>query len=92
MHIRSSPLSAEPLLIFPFPFLSKEMHQKYTVECDVTVQTAKFAVSFFCADSNSSIQEPLQNASSELLTETASKEPHNHLTLDVDNDTESTAL
>ncbi|XP_035419338.1 rho GTPase-activating protein 17 isoform X4 [Cygnus atratus] len=43
-------------------------------------------------DSNSSIQEPLQNASSELLTETASKELHNHLTLDVDNDTESTAL
>uniref|UniRef100_A0A8B9CTZ6 Rho GTPase-activating protein 17 n=1 Tax=Anser brachyrhynchus TaxID=132585 RepID=A0A8B9CTZ6_9AVES len=43
-------------------------------------------------DSNSSIQEPLQNASPELLTETASKELHNHLTLDVDNDTESTAL
>ncbi|XP_032053905.1 rho GTPase-activating protein 17 isoform X4 [Aythya fuligula] len=42
-------------------------------------------------DSNSSIQEPLQNASSELLTETASKELHNHLVLDVD-DTESTAL
>ncbi|XP_027324547.1 rho GTPase-activating protein 17 isoform X4 [Anas acuta] len=42
-------------------------------------------------DSNSSIQEPLQNASSELLTETASKELHNHLALDVD-DTESTAL
>ncbi|KAM6197127.1 rho GTPase-activating protein 17 isoform 3-T3 [Sarcoramphus papa] len=43
-------------------------------------------------DSNSSIQEPLQNPSSELLTETASKELHNHLTLDLDNDTESTAL
>ncbi|XP_035759448.1 rho GTPase-activating protein 17 [Egretta garzetta] len=43
-------------------------------------------------DSNSSIQEPLQNPSSELLTETASKELHNHLVLDLDNDTESTAL
>ncbi|KAM9261464.1 rho GTPase-activating protein 17 isoform 3-T3 [Cariama cristata] len=43
-------------------------------------------------DSNSSIQEPLQNPSSELLTETASRELHNHLVLDIDNDTESTAL
>ncbi|KAM6054635.1 rho GTPase-activating protein 17 isoform 4-T5 [Chlamydotis macqueenii] len=43
-------------------------------------------------DSNSSIQEPLQNPSPELLTETASKELHNHLMLDIDNDTESTAL
>ncbi|NWQ92839.1 RHG17 protein, partial [Burhinus bistriatus] len=43
-------------------------------------------------DSNSSIQEPLQNPSSELLTETASKELHSHLMLDIDNDTESTAL
>ncbi|XP_062443931.1 rho GTPase-activating protein 17 isoform X3 [Rhea pennata] len=43
-------------------------------------------------DSSSSIQEPLQNPSSELLTETASKELHNHLMLDIDNDTESTAL
>ncbi|XP_032847942.2 rho GTPase-activating protein 17 isoform X4 [Tyto alba] len=43
-------------------------------------------------DSSSSIQEPLQNPSSELLTETASKELHNHLLLDLDNDTESTAL
>uniref|UniRef100_A0A8C0FIR2 Rho GTPase-activating protein 17 n=1 Tax=Bubo bubo TaxID=30461 RepID=A0A8C0FIR2_BUBBB len=43
-------------------------------------------------DSNSSIQEPLQNPSSELLTEPASKELHNHLMLDIDNDTESTAL
>ncbi|PKU35322.1 rho gtpase-activating protein hypothetical protein [Limosa lapponica baueri] len=44
------------------------------------------------SDSNSSIQEPLQNPSPELLTETASKELHNHLMLDIDNDTESTAL
>ncbi|XP_075292956.1 rho GTPase-activating protein 17 isoform X4 [Opisthocomus hoazin] len=43
-------------------------------------------------DSSSSIQEPLQTPSSELLTETASKELHNHLVLDIDNDTESTAL
>ncbi|XP_014791830.1 PREDICTED: rho GTPase-activating protein 17 isoform X5 [Calidris pugnax] len=43
-------------------------------------------------DNNSSIQEPLQNPSPELPTETASKELHNHLMLDIDNDTESTAL
>ncbi|XP_068279622.1 rho GTPase-activating protein 17 isoform X6 [Nyctibius grandis] len=43
-------------------------------------------------DSNSSIQEPLQTPSSELLAEAASKELHNHLVLDIDNDTESTAL
>ncbi|XP_030316062.1 rho GTPase-activating protein 17 isoform X5 [Calypte anna] len=43
-------------------------------------------------DSNSSIQEPLQTPSSEPLTEAASKELHNHLLLDIDNDTESTAL
>eukprot|EP00076_Gallus_gallus_P010721 XP_004945316.1 rho GTPase-activating protein 17 isoform X4 [Gallus gallus] len=43
-------------------------------------------------DSNSSIPEPLQNASAELPTEAAGKELHNHLALDIDNDTESTAL
>ncbi|NXG48804.1 RHG17 protein, partial [Psilopogon haemacephalus] len=43
-------------------------------------------------DSNSSIQEPLPTPSSELPAETASRELHNHLTLDLDNDTESTAL
>ncbi|XP_021267151.1 rho GTPase-activating protein 17 isoform X4 [Numida meleagris] len=43
-------------------------------------------------DSNSSIPEPLQNPSAELPTEAAGKELHNHLALDIDNDTESTAL
>ncbi|XP_042720186.1 rho GTPase-activating protein 17 isoform X5 [Lagopus leucura] len=43
-------------------------------------------------DSNSSIPEPLQNPSAELPTEAAGKELHNHLPLDIDNDTESTAL
>ncbi|XP_010000904.1 PREDICTED: rho GTPase-activating protein 17 [Chaetura pelagica] len=43
-------------------------------------------------DSNSSIQEPLQTPSSEPLPEPASRELHNHLLLDIDNDTESTAL
>ncbi|XP_061205124.1 rho GTPase-activating protein 17 isoform X5 [Neopsephotus bourkii] len=43
-------------------------------------------------DSNPSTQEPLQPPSSEPLPETASKELHNHLVLDIDNDTESTAL
>lgn len=58
---------------------------------DVTVQSVKLAL-VFCADSNSSIPEPLQNASAELPTEAAGKELHNHLALDIDNDTESTAL
>ncbi|KAM7151439.1 rho GTPase-activating protein 17 isoform 4-T7 [Macrochelys suwanniensis] len=43
-------------------------------------------------DSNSNLQEPLRSLSSELPTESASKELHNHLMLNVDNDTESTAL
>uniref|UniRef100_A0A8C3F5P5 Rho GTPase-activating protein 17 n=1 Tax=Chrysemys picta bellii TaxID=8478 RepID=A0A8C3F5P5_CHRPI len=43
-------------------------------------------------DSNSNVQEPLRRLSSELPTEPASKELHNHLMLNVDNDTESTAL
>uniref|UniRef100_A0A8C8S1U9 Rho GTPase-activating protein 17 n=1 Tax=Pelusios castaneus TaxID=367368 RepID=A0A8C8S1U9_9SAUR len=43
-------------------------------------------------DSNSNVQEPLRSLSSELPTESASKELHNHLLLDVDTETESTAL
>ncbi|XP_038276355.1 rho GTPase-activating protein 17 isoform X9 [Dermochelys coriacea] len=43
-------------------------------------------------DSNSNVQEPLSCLSSELPAESASKELHNHLMLNVDNDTESTAL
>ncbi|KAM9124841.1 rho GTPase-activating protein 17 isoform 4-T9 [Pangshura tecta] len=43
-------------------------------------------------DSNSNVQEPLRRLSSEPPIESASKELHNHLVLNVDNDTESTAL
>ncbi|NXJ30817.1 RHG17 protein, partial [Dicrurus megarhynchus] len=43
-------------------------------------------------DSNSSIPEPLPNPPSELPAEPAGRELHNHLLLDIDNDTESTAL
>ncbi|XP_027512271.1 rho GTPase-activating protein 17 isoform X4 [Corapipo altera] len=43
-------------------------------------------------DSNSSIPEPLPNPPSELPPEPASRELHNHLLLDLDTDTESTAL
>ncbi|XP_025959732.1 rho GTPase-activating protein 17 isoform X7 [Dromaius novaehollandiae] len=59
---------------------------------DGGIVNATQTASKIVTDSNSSIQEPLQNPSSELLTETASKELHNHLVLDIDNDTESTAL
>ncbi|XP_039587827.1 rho GTPase-activating protein 17 isoform X5 [Passer montanus] len=43
-------------------------------------------------DSNSSIPEPLANPPPELAAELAGRELHNHLLLDIDNDTESTAL
>ncbi|KAJ7397393.1 SH3 domain-binding protein 1 [Pitangus sulphuratus] len=43
-------------------------------------------------DSNSSIPEPLPNPPSELPAEPASRDLPNHLLLDIDNDTESTAL
>ncbi|NXA38310.1 RHG17 protein, partial [Eudromia elegans] len=59
---------------------------------DAGVTNPTQTASKIITDSNSSIQEPLQNPPSELLTETASKELHNHLLLDIDNDTESTAL
>ncbi|XP_063270925.1 LOW QUALITY PROTEIN: rho GTPase-activating protein 17 [Prinia subflava] len=43
-------------------------------------------------DSNSSIPEPLPKPPPELPAEPAGRELHNHLLLDIDNDTESTAL
>ncbi|XP_053848299.1 rho GTPase-activating protein 17 isoform X7 [Vidua macroura] len=43
-------------------------------------------------DSNPSIPEPLPNPPPELPAELAGRELHNHLLLDIDNDTESTAL
>ncbi|RLV91737.1 hypothetical protein DV515_00014028 [Chloebia gouldiae] len=46
----------------------------------------------FCADSNPSIPEALANPPPELPAEPAGRELHNHLLLDIDNDTESTAL
>lgn len=46
----------------------------------------------FCADSNSSIPEPLANPPPELPAEAAGRELHNHVLLDMDTDTESTAL
>ncbi|XP_056359126.1 rho GTPase-activating protein 17 isoform X5 [Oenanthe melanoleuca] len=43
-------------------------------------------------DSNSSIPEPLANPPPELPAEAAGRELHNHVLLDIDTDTESTAL
>uniref|UniRef100_A0A8D0H368 Rho GTPase-activating protein 17 n=1 Tax=Sphenodon punctatus TaxID=8508 RepID=A0A8D0H368_SPHPU len=43
-------------------------------------------------DSSSSVQEPLRSLLSELPPESAGKELQNHLVLDIDNETESTAL
>ncbi|NXQ64102.1 RHG17 protein, partial [Anthoscopus minutus] len=43
-------------------------------------------------DSNSSIPEPPPNPPPELPAELAGRELHNHVLLDIDNDTESTAL
>ncbi|XP_035195203.1 rho GTPase-activating protein 17 isoform X5 [Oxyura jamaicensis] len=73
------------------PSIPPPPHPPSQLAGDGIVANPTQTASKIVTDSNSSIQEPLQNASSELLTETASKELHNHLTLDVD-DTESTAL
>ncbi|NXT21699.1 RHG17 protein, partial [Syrrhaptes paradoxus] len=60
---------------------------------DGIIANSSQTASKIVTDSNSSIQEPLQSPPSELLTGTVSKELHNHhLMLDIDNDTESTAL
>uniref|UniRef100_A0A8C9U7I3 Rho GTPase-activating protein 17 n=1 Tax=Serinus canaria TaxID=9135 RepID=A0A8C9U7I3_SERCA len=83
-------LFPEPLLIFAFPSLSKEMPG--TPQLSELAPARLLNLLFpFCADSNSSIPEPLPNPPPEPPAELG-RELHTHLLLDIDNDTESTAL
>lgn len=83
-------LFPEPLLIFAFPSLSKEVPR--TPRLSELAPARLLNLLFpFCADSNSSIPEPLPNPPPEPPAELGT-ELHTHLLLDIDNDTESTAL
>lgn len=46
----------------------------------------------FCPDTNSRVSESLRNIFPEIHPDLASKEVPGHILLDIDNDTESTAL
>ncbi|NXD40772.1 RHG17 protein, partial [Copsychus sechellarum] len=59
---------------------------------DGTAASPAPTASRIVTDSNSSIPEPLANPPPELPAEPAGRELHNHVLLDIDNDTESTAL
>ncbi|XP_069726076.1 rho GTPase-activating protein 17 isoform X6 [Phaenicophaeus curvirostris] len=74
------------------PSVPPPPHPPSQLAGDGIIANATQTASKIVTDSSSSVQEPLHNPSSELLTETASRELHNHLMLDIDNDTESTAL
>ncbi|KAM6114302.1 rho GTPase-activating protein 17 isoform 3-T3 [Pterocles gutturalis] len=75
------------------PSVPPPPHPPSQLAGDGVIANSSQTASKIVTDSNSSIQEPLQSPSSELLTGTVSKELHNHhLMLDIDNDTESTAL
>lgn len=83
-------LFPEPLQIFAFPSLSKEMPRTPRLSELAPARLLKLLFPF-CADSNSSIPEPLPNPPPEPPAELG-RELHTHLLLDIDNDTESTAL
>ncbi|XP_032929688.1 rho GTPase-activating protein 17 isoform X6 [Catharus ustulatus] len=59
---------------------------------DGTAQNPAPTASKIVTDSNSSIPEPLATPPPELPAEAAGRELHNHVLLDMDTDTESTAL
>ncbi|XP_053936566.1 rho GTPase-activating protein 17 isoform X6 [Cuculus canorus] len=74
------------------PSVPPPPHPPSQLTGDGIIANATQTASKIVTDSSSSVQEPLHNPSPELLTETTSRELHNHLVLDIDNDTESTAL
>ncbi|KFO80636.1 Rho GTPase-activating protein 17, partial [Cuculus canorus] len=74
------------------PSVPPPPHPPSQLAGDGIIANATQTASKIVTDSSSSVQEPLHNPSPELLTETTSRELHNHLVLDIDNDTESTAL
>lgn len=51
-----------------------------------------YHISCFCPDVNSRVSEPLRSIFPEMHSDSASKEVPGHILLDIDNDTESTAL
>ncbi|XP_066054537.1 rho GTPase-activating protein 17 isoform X4 [Chamaea fasciata] len=74
------------------PSVPPPPHPPSQLPADGTANPAQTA-SKIVTDSNSSIPEPLANPPAELPAEPAGRELHNHhLLLDIDNDTESTAL
>ncbi|NXG02729.1 RHG17 protein, partial [Sakesphorus luctuosus] len=74
------------------PSVPPPPHPPSQLPADGTVANPTQTASKIVTDSNSSIPEPLPNPPSELPPEPASRDLHNHLLLDIDNDTESTAL
>ncbi|NXO41878.1 RHG17 protein, partial [Locustella ochotensis] len=77
--------------LFAFPSLPKEMPSNSRVNEPAPARLLN-SLFPFCADSNSSIPEPLAKPPAEPPAEPAGRELHNHLLLDMDTDTESTAL
>ncbi|XP_050173102.1 rho GTPase-activating protein 17 isoform X4 [Myiozetetes cayanensis] len=74
------------------PSVPPPPHPPSQLPADGIVANPTQTASKIVTDSNSSIPEPLPNPPSELPAEPASRDLHNHLLLDIDNDTESTAL
>ncbi|NWH39969.1 RHG17 protein, partial [Chloropsis hardwickii] len=74
------------------PSVPPPPHPPSQLPADGTAANPPQTASKIVTDSNSSIPEPLANPPAELPAEPAGRELHNHLVLDIDNDTESTAL
>ncbi|XP_014108208.1 PREDICTED: rho GTPase-activating protein 17 isoform X5 [Pseudopodoces humilis] len=74
------------------PSVPPPPHPPSQLPADGTAANPAQTASKIVTDSNSSIPEPPPNPPPELPAEPAGRELHNHLLLDIDNDTESTAL
>ncbi|XP_068063461.1 rho GTPase-activating protein 17 isoform X4 [Anomalospiza imberbis] len=74
------------------PSVPPPPHPPSQLPADGTAAAPTQTASRIVTDSNPSIPEPLPNPPPELPAEPAGRELHNHLLLDIDNDTESTAL
>uniref|UniRef100_A0A8D2PAV0 Rho GTPase activating protein 17 n=1 Tax=Zosterops lateralis melanops TaxID=1220523 RepID=A0A8D2PAV0_ZOSLA len=74
------------------PSVPPPPHPPSQLPADGTAANPAQTASKIVTDSNSSIPEPLANPPPELPADPAGRELHNHLLLDIDNDTESTAL
>ncbi|NXS54163.1 RHG17 protein, partial [Brachypteracias leptosomus] len=74
------------------PSVPPPPHPPSQLAADGVIANPTQTASKIVTDSNPSAPEPLPTPSSEPAAEPASKDLHNHVTLDIDNDTESTAL